>query len=294
MDSIVDGSGAVKRNGQEERGAFHTIYDLQQKVWHAQTTPRGKLVLTALVFHYNAQTGQCNPSHELLAAETGYSERTIRKILKEDLADLVTYQHGKHSNAYTLFPPMLVSSTADGQYPVAPAEPSLGTRGPGEHPRHSEPRGRFTRNTGAGSLGTRGPGNKERTKKEHSFPGQHQQQASPPRKPPKAQTAPPSAKAVQAAFQKRGFAPDRAKAEAVRFVAYNTAKGWKGDWQANVERWQPQAPGPTATEFKPGYHRAYEAPEVEDHTPAQQAANLSVLRNWRIEAAKIKRQEQRG
>ena len=50
MDSVVDGSGAVKRNGQEERGAFHTIYDLQQKVWHAQTTPRGKLVLTALVF----------------------------------------------------------------------------------------------------------------------------------------------------------------------------------------------------------------------------------------------------
>ena len=150
MDRIVDGSGAVKRNGQEERGAFHTIYDLQQKVWNAQTTPRGKLVLTALVFHYNARSGQCNPSHDLLAAETGYSERTIRKILKNDLADLVTYQHGKHSNAYTLFPPMLVSSTTDGQFPVTQAAPTLGTRGPGENPSHSEHGGRFTRNTGAG------------------------------------------------------------------------------------------------------------------------------------------------
>ena len=178
MDRIDGRTAEVKRNGQEERGAFHTIYDLQQKVWNAQTTPRGKLVLTALIFHYNARSGQCNPSHDLLAAETGYSERTIRKILKEDLAELVTYQHGKHSNSYALFPPMLVGSTADGQFPVAQAAPTLGTWGPGENPAHSEHGGRFTRNTGAGSLGTRGPENKERTEKE-LVKDQRQQKSSP-------------------------------------------------------------------------------------------------------------------
>ena len=147
------------------------------------------------------------------------------------------------------------------------------------------------RNPSAGRTGTRLPVNRERTKKERSFPGQQQQKSSPPRKKPKAQTDTPSAKDVQAAFQKRGLAPDRAKAEAARFLAYNTAKGWKGDWQANVERWQAQESDKQAAEFKPSYHRAYEPLEIERHTPAQQAANLSVLRNWRIRAA---RQEKRG
>ena len=54
-----------------------------------------------------------------------------------------------------------------------------------------------------------------------------------------------------------------------------------------MERWQPlPQERQTETEFKPAYHRPFKPTEVEEHTPAQKQHNLSVLRNFRIQAAR--------
>ena len=286
MVMIADGRNEGKRNGEEERGAFQTKLDLAERIFHAPTTRRGRHLLHVLVHHFNVRTKQCNPSQALLAQEMGCSERNVRDILKKDLANLVTVRRTQKSLYYTLHlpenaPAMMVASTADGQFPVAQA---------GFRP---EADCRSDRKQTAGRTGSRLPQNREGTRKER-FSGQQQKtpKAKPKKaKPKKAKPDTPSLEAVLAAFAERGFSPDKASQEAARFLAYNTAKGWKGDWQANVERWQAQESDKQAAEFKPSYHRAYEPSEIERHTPEQQAANLSVLRNLRIKAA---RKEKRG
>ena len=132
--SILDQADTIESNDQDSSKLRpgSVLYHLA-KIGESNTTPRGKTVLSGLARFHNEKTGQCNPSHKALANWTGYGERTIRKILKEDLAHLVTYQHGKYSNQYTLFPPMLVSSPAPGTISVSDTETatSLGTTGAG-------------------------------------------------------------------------------------------------------------------------------------------------------------------
>ena len=54
----------------------------------------GKVVLTTLAFHAD-EKGICRPSMRLMAAETGYAERTVRKGLRRlyDLGLVVASQH---------------------------------------------------------------------------------------------------------------------------------------------------------------------------------------------------------
>ena len=150
--SILDQANTIDDGSDQDSSKFRpgsVLYHLA-KIGESNTTSHGAAILAALARFHNEKTGKCNPSHKALAKQSKYGERTIRKILKEDLADLVTYQHGKYSNEYTLFPPMLVSSPAPGTITVAHAEaaPTLGTRGPGEKSSHSAHGARFTRHTG--------------------------------------------------------------------------------------------------------------------------------------------------
>ena len=288
MVTVADGRNESKSGRTDGKKELRpgSILDLHAKTFAAKTTPRGRHLLHVLAIHHNEATGQCNPSHATLAAETGYSERTIRKILKEDLAKLVTYQHGKYSNDYTLFPPMLVSSPAPGEYLVAHVDtgPSLGTRGPAENHSHSEHGGRVTRNTGAGSLGTRGPGNIPRTHQEHFGEGPQQKSCSP----QKAKPTTPAVEAVQAALEARGFPPEQAGREAARFMAYNEAKGWRLEWEKGVERWTAKEPESPAAAYKPRSHNLYVPPAVEEHTPAQAAKHVQLLRQLQVDLASQK------
>ena len=263
-----DEAGTKEAAGK--KSTLQTKLDLIQQVHKTPTTPRGRHLLHNLVFHYNARTGQCNPSHKTLAEETGYSERTVRKILKDDLVGLVAYHRGKHSNNYVLFPPMIVTSPVPGAYAVAHVESTLGTRGPGGNDVQEEHGGRFTRNTGAGSLGIRGPGNLERTEKEPFVVGQKQKSSTP----KKRQGKKPTLEAVQKAFRARGFSLGKAEAEAERFMAYNEEKGWRMGWEKAVERWTPQTSVETA-EYKPAYHKPFKPFQHEERTPESEARVLA-------------------
>jgi hypothetical protein len=58
-------------------------YDLERRVLNARgvsTTER--MVMLALVFHLNDNTGQCNPSHELLQAECELTDKGLSGVLK--------------------------------------------------------------------------------------------------------------------------------------------------------------------------------------------------------------------
>ena len=77
----------------------------------ADVPVRALKVLTLLAWHHNGKTGQCNPSHELLAKELGRSTRTVRRAIAElREAELVrTYQRSKGGDrwetmAYVLVP----------------------------------------------------------------------------------------------------------------------------------------------------------------------------------------------
>ena len=280
--SILDQANTIDDGSDQDSSKFRpgsVLYHLA-KIGESNTTSHGAAILAALARFHNEKTGKCNPSHKALAKQSKYGERTIRKILKEDLADLVTYQHGKYSNEYTLFPPMLVSSPAPGTITVAHAEaaPTLGTRGPGEKSSHSAHGARFTRHTGPGSLGTRGPGNIQGTYKEHSFVEDKQQQQT--SSPPKDKAIQPTLEALQTAFQKRGFSSGQAKTEAKRFSDYNNEKNWRLNWRQGVERWRPTEPGQQTTKSRP-VPPTYKPPQMEEHTPEKRESNLAMLRGVR-------------
>ena len=260
--------GQIRPNGKGS-GELRpgSILDLQSRVFHSPTTRDGRHLLHILLYHRNAETGKCNPSQALLATEMNCSERHIRKLLKKDLPHLVTTRQTQHSLNYTLHlpenpPHMLVSSPAPGEFPVTHVTDS-----------HPEQACRSDRNRRAGPTGTGVPTNIEGTEKEHSFvKGQQKTFSS-----KKGKANKPTIGAVQAAFEKRGFPPGQAKAEARRFCDYNEEKSWRMNWEQGVERWQPKEPEQQTAESRPA-PPLYKPPEVEEHTPEEQASNLAVLR----------------
>jgi len=295
--TVADGpsegkGGRTDGDGQEQRkSVFGIKNELVSRIYHSPTTPKGRHVLHVLVFHYNARTGQCNPSQETIARETGYSERTVRNVIRQDLANLVTSRRSQRGLYYTLHlpeqaPPMLVNSPAPGQYAVAHVEsnpdrnPSAGRKLSREQSR-PEPVCRSDRNPSAGRTGTRLPVNRERTEKERFFKAEQQKSSSS----KKGKTVKPTLDRLKTAFEARGFPADKARAEAERFTRYNEEKGWCGDWEQNVERWQPQE-WQTETEFKPAYHRPYKPEAVEVHTSEERQRSLDILRNLSVQLAR--------
>ena len=100
----IPASSSQSKPTSERPGPFLIKKEMADRVYAADISPRGKLVLTNLIHHYNARTGQCNPSLSLIAKETGYSDRTIRRILSKDLKGIVTWQRRQKSSQFTLFP----------------------------------------------------------------------------------------------------------------------------------------------------------------------------------------------